>query len=324
MRAALVRQFGGPEVVTVEDICEPVPARNEVVVTVGAAALNFFDTLMLRDRYQRKPPLPFSPGAEIAGTVASLGPEVRDVEVGDRVMAYVRWNGCRERLAVPATALIRVPRTIPDAVAAGLTVTYGTAMHALVDRAMLRPDESVAVLGAGGGAGLAAVEIATRLGARVIAAAGSAEKLALARDHGARETIDYDREDLKTRLRELTDGRGIDVVFDCVGGPYSEPALRAAAWGGRHLVIGFAAGAIPKLPLNIALLRGAAIVGVSWGTFSERDPERNRAHIARVLDWVAQGALKPHIHSVVPLEGTGRTLAAIEAREAMGKIVVKP
>lgn len=324
MQAALCRQFGGPETITIEDIDPPEPGPGEVVVRVGAAALNFFDTLIIRDKYQFKPPMPFSPGAEIAGTIESVGPDVADFAPGERVHAYIQWNGCRELTLAKAADLVRVPDGVADEVAAGLTVTYGTAIHGLKDRGRLESGQSVAVLGASGGAGLAAIEIAKLMGAHVIAAASSPEKLAICEAHGADAVIDYASEDLKTRLKELTDGRGADVVYDCVGGPYTEPALRSTGWGGRFLVVGFAAGEIAKPPLNLVLLKGCEIVGVFWGAFAERHPEQNRANIEQVVAWCEAGALKPHIHGAFPLAQTSEALEVIDTRQAKGKVIVCP
>jgi len=324
MKAALCRQFGGPEVIEIADLPDPQPGPGEVVIDVGAVSLNFFDTLIIRNAYQYKPDFPFSPGAEIAGKVSAIGEGVAGVEPGARVMAYIRWNGCREKALAPASALVPLPDSVSDEVASGLTVTYGTAMHAFQDRGRLQPGETVAVLGASGGAGLAAVQVAKRIGARVIAAASSPEKLAVARAAGADEGIDYAKTDLKQALKDLTDGRGADLVYDCVGGPYAEPALRATAWEGRYLVVGFAAGEIPKIPLNLLLLKGCAAVGVFWGAFSEKFPERNAANVARVVEWCAKGELDPHIHGRFPLQETRAALEIIDRREAKGKVVICP
>ena len=324
MRAALCKQFGGPDVIAVEDIAEPEPGPGEVVIEVRAAALNFYDTLMIRDKYQLKPPMPFSPAGEVAGTVSALGPNVTGIAPGDRVMAYIKWNGCRERTLARADDLVRIPEGVSDEAAAGLTVTYGTAIHGLKDRGRLQKGQTVAVLGASGGAGLAAVEIAKAMGARVIAAASSPEKLAVCKARGADLLLDYQAEDLKTRLKELTDGRGADIVYDCVGGAFSEPALRSTAWEGRFLVIGFASGEIPKMPLNLALLKGLDIVGVFWNAFADRNPERNSANMAQILDWCASGTLQPHIHGTFPLAETAAALTVLDTRQAKGKVLVCP
>jgi NADPH:quinone reductase len=323
MKAALCKSLDGPGAIVIEEIAEPVPAAGEVVVRVRAAALNFLDTLITRGKYQFKPELPFSPAAEIAGVVEAVGAGVSDVAIGQRVCGYIGWNGARERVAVPAKLMIPIPDGVSDAAAAGVSVTYGTAMHGLKDRGGLKAGESVAVLGASGGAGLAAVEIAKLMGARVIAVASNPEKLAVCRDHGADDLLDYAAADLKTGLRELTGGKGVDVVYDCVGGDHTEAALRSIAWGGRLLVIGFAAGAIPKIPLNLFLLKNAAAIGVFWGEMIMREPTQHRANMIEVLDWVAQGRLKPHVHATYPLARIGEAIDALDKRRVAGKLIVE-
>lgn len=323
MKAALCKSLDGPGAIVIEEIAEPTAAAGEVVVRVRAAALNFLDTLITRGKYQFKPELPFSPAAEIAGVVEAVGDGVTDLEVGQRVCGYIAWNGAREQVAVPAKLMIPIPDGVTDAAAAGVSVTYGTAMHGLKDRGNLKTGESVAVLGASGGAGLAAVEIAKLMGARVIAVASSSEKLAVCRDHGADDLLDYAATDLKTGLRDLTGGKGVDVVYDCVGGDHSEAALRSIAWGGRLLVIGFAAGAIPKIPLNLYLLKNAAAIGVFWGEMIMREPAQHRANMIEVLDWVAQGRLKPHVHATYPLARIGEAIDALDKRRVTGKLIVE-
>jgi len=323
MKAALCKSLDGPGAIVIEDIAEPTAAAGEVVVRVRAAALNFLDTLITRGKYQFKPELPFSPAAEIAGVVEAVGDGVTDLEIGQRVCGYIAWNGAREQVAVPAKLMIPIPNGVTDAAAAGVSVTYGTAMHGLKDRGNLKTGESVAVLGASGGAGLAAVEIAKLMGARVIAVASSPEKLAVCRDHGADDLLDYAATDLKTGLRDLTGGKGVDVVYDCVGGDHSEAALRSIAWGGRLLVIGFAAGAIPKIPLNLYLLKNAAAIGVFWGEMIMREPAQHRANMIEVLDWVAQGRLKPHVHATYPLARIGEAIDALDKRRVTGKLIVE-
>lgn len=322
MKAALCKSLDGPDGVVVEEIADPEAVPGEVVVRVRAAALNFFDTLVTRGKYQHKPPLPFSPAGEIAGVVGSIGAGVEGVRVGDRVQAYLGWGGARERVAVRASDLVPIPAGVSDVVAAGISITYGTAIHGLAVRGRLRAGETLAVLGASGGAGLAAVELGKLMGARVIAAASSADKLAICRAHGADAGIDYSQGDLKDALRAETDGRGVDVVYDCVGGPYSEPALRAMAWGGRFLVVGFAAGDIPRIPLNLLLLKGCEAVGVFWGESVKRDPAGHRANMVQVLDWVAAGKLAPHIHATYPLDDTAEAIRVLDRREATGKVVI--
>jgi len=279
---------------------------------------------VLRDKYQFTPQLPSSPGGEIAGVVEALGEEVKDLAVGQRVMAYVGGNGCRERLAVRASSVIPIPDGVSDDVAAGVSITYGTAMHGFRDRAKLQPGESVAVLGAAGGAGLAAVEIAKLMGARVIAVASSEEKIALAMRHGADEGIHYETCDLKTTLKGRTAPDGLDVLYDCVGGDAAEPSLRALGWKGRYLVIGFASGEIPRLPLNVVMLKGCDILGVFWTAFVDREPEAHRANTVEVLNWCQEGRLTPHIHGTFPLAETADALTLIQDRKANGKVIVRP
>ncbi|MEO9877388.1 MAG: NADPH:quinone oxidoreductase family protein [Anderseniella sp.] len=324
MKAVLCTQFGGPETLEVADIESPVAGPGEVVVAVRAAGLNFFDTLIIQNKYQFKPDLPFSPGAEIAGEVTSLGDGVEGIQVGDRVMAYSVWGGVRAEIAISQEAVIAMPDGLDFVTAAGLIVTYGTSLHALKDRADMQPGETLAVLGASGGVGQAAVEIGKAMGAHVIACASSDDKLEFCRTLGADETLNYTDEDLKTRLKELTDGKGVDVIYDPVGADLAEPALRAIGWNGRFLVVGFAGGGIPKIPLNLALLKGCQIVGVFWGDHLVREPDRHRANMAQLLNWVVDGKIKPHIHKVYPLEETSDALLAIARREVRGKVIVTP
>lgn len=324
MKACLCKSFGPPPSLVIEEIDAPVAGEGEAIVRVEACALNFFDTLITKGKYQFKPDLPFSPSAEFAGTVEALGPGADGVSVGDRVMGYMKWGAAREQVCVPARDLIRVPDGVTSEIAAGLAVTYGTTLHAYRDRANLKSGETVAVLGASGGVGQAAVEIASVMGARVIACASSLEKLEFARALGADLTIDYSKEPLKERLKELSDGKGVDVVYDPVGGDHSEQALRATAWEGRFLVIGFAAGDIPKIPLNIVMLKSCDVVGVFWGAALERDPDGHRQNMELVLNWVETGKLKPHIHAVYPLEDIDTALEEIAARKVRGKVILRP
>jgi NADPH:quinone reductase len=286
--------------------------------------LNFFDTLIIAGKYQYKPELPFSPGAELCGTIAELGPGVTGWAPGERVMASIGWGACREFVVARPNQLARVPEGVRDEQAAGLSVTYGTSLHALKDRARLQPRETLAVLGAAGGTGLAAVELGRLMGARVIACASSSDKLELARQHGADLTLDYAAENLREGLKRLTDGRGVNVLYDPVGGDLSEPALRSMAWEGRYLVVGFAGGAIPKLPLNLVLLKGCDVQGVFWGEFVRRHPAANFANMAELLAWTAAGKLQAHVHGVYPLEQTTEALGVIARRDATGKVLVRP
>ena len=318
----MCREFGGPEVLALEEIAEPVPAAGEVLIDMQACAINFPDLLMLADRYQFKPGLPFVPGSEVAGVVRALGPGVEGVAVGDRVAGHAGSGGLAERVVVGAPGLVPVPEGVDLSAAAGLLYAYGTAQYALADRGALQPGETLLVLGAAGAVGLAAVELGCLMGARVIAAASTDEKLALCREYGATDTLNYSREDLKSRVRELTDGAGADVVYDPVGGPYAEPALRATAWNGRYLVIGFAAGDIPRLPLNLPLLRGCSIVGVFWGSFVQRQPEDNRRHVEQLTGWWRSGQLRPHVSSTYPLERAADAMRELAQRRARGKVIV--
>lgn len=321
MKAALCKSLDGPEAVVIEDIADPVAGPGEAVVRVRAAALNFFDTLITRGKYQTKPALPFSPSGEVAGIVESLGPGVTGLKVGDRVAAALGYGGAREKVVVAAESLIPIPPGVSDEVASAVSVTFGTAIHGLKDRGRVKPGETVAVLGASGGAGQAAVEIARLMGARVIAAA-QGDKLDVCKAAGADEILDYDAVDLKQALKDLTGGRGVDVVYDCVGGKYAEPAVRALAWQGRFLVVGFAAGDIPKLPLNLLMLKGADAIGVFWGEAVRRDPAGHRANMIEVLGWVADGKLAPRIHATFPLAAIRDAIGVLDRREATGKVVL--
>lgn len=323
MKAALCTSLQGPDAISIEEIDPPTPGAGEVVIRVHVAALNFFDTLVTRGKYQFKPELPFSPAGEVAGVVAEVGEGVIGFTPGDRVAAYISWGGARERVAVPAKSVFKIPEGVSDEVAAGLAITFGTAIHGLRDRADLSPGESVAILGASGGAGLAAIEIAKLMGGHVIACASSEAKLKICKSHGADHGIDYSNGDLKAALRAATDGAGVDVVYDCVGGKFSGPAIRALAWEGRFLVVGFATGEIPKIPLNLLLLRGADARGVFWGDAVKRDPDGHRSNMETVLNWAAEGSLKPRIHGSYPLEDISEAISVLDRGEAVGKVVIK-
>jgi NADPH2:quinone reductase len=324
MRVAQFSEFGGPQALHLEEVADPRPGPGDILIKVTAVGLNFFDTLVLRDKYQVSPPLPFSPGAEIAGPIEALGEGVTEFEVGQRVVAYIGGNGCRERLVTKTKNAILIPDGVSDEVAAGVVITYGTALHAFKDRAGLKPGESVAVLGAAGGAGVAAVEIAKLMGARVIAVASSKDKLDFAKAHGADEGVNYSEVDLKKKLKELTLPKGVDVLYDCVGGSAAEPSLRAMAWEGRYLVLGFASGEIPRIPLNLVLLKGCQIIGVFWTSFVEREPETHRANTAQILQWCKEGKIMPHIHATFPLAETSKALMEIEGRKVSGKVIIHP
>jgi NADPH:quinone reductase len=322
MKAALCKSLDGPEGLVIADVAEPEAGPGQAIVRVEAVGLNFADTLITRGKYQFKPGLPFSPGAEIAGTVESVAAGVDAMRPGQRVMAYVNWGGAREKIAVDVAALVPVPDQVSLEIAAGLSVTYGTAMHAFKDRAGLAAGETVVVTGAAGGAGSAAIEVAKLMDARVIAVASSQEKLASAKASGANDLIAFPGTDLKLAVRALTGGNGADVVYDCIGGDAAEPLVRALGWKGRFLVIGFAAGDIPKIPLNLLLLKGAAIQGVFWGEAVRRNPEAHLANMRQVLAWVAEGRLKPRTHAVYPLAQIADAIGVLERREANGKVVL--
>lgn len=324
MKALLCTRYGTPDDLELADIADPAPQPGEAVVKIAASALNFFDTLIIAGRYQNKPAMPFSPAAEFAGTVERVGDGVSGLKPGDRVLGFAGYGAARERIALSAAKLVKIPDGVDFDHAAGLCVTYGTALHALKDRAQLKAGETLAVLGASGGVGVAAVELGKLMGARVIACASSQEKIAFAHGHGADDGIDYANEDLKDALRRVTDGRGAEVIYDPVGGAYSEAALRSIAWLGRFLVIGFAAGEIPRLPLNLVLLKGCDVRGVFWNSWVERDPDGHRANTAQLLAWLKEGKFSSHVHAVYPLAEAPAALKAIAAREVMGKVILRP
>lgn len=322
MKALLCKQFGPPEDLVIEDVPPPQPGPGQVAVRVKAAALNFPDTLIVQGKYQYKPPFPFSPGSELAGVVARVGEGVTRVRPGDRVAGFSIWGAFAEEALLDADRLMRLPEAMDFTTGAAFVLSYGTVLYALQDRARLQPGETLLVLGAAGGVGTAAIEVGRALGARVIACASSAEKLALCRRLGAEATIDYRTEDLRGRVKALTDDAGPDVIFDPVGGALSEPALRSIGWNGRFLVMGFAAGEIPRIPLNLALLKNCAIIGVFWGEFTRREAHANQANLHRLAQWHRLGKLAPVITETVPLAGAARALARMARREITGKVVV--
>ena len=324
MRALVCRQFGPPETLVLEDLPSPRPAAGEAVIAVKAASLNFPDVLIIQDKYQVKPPLPFVPGSEAAGIVTAVGEGVTSVGPGDAVMAFTTYGAFAQEVKTEARRLLPLPKGMDFATAAAFGLTYATSDFALRDRAALEAGETVLVLGAAGGVGLAAIEIAKTLGARVIACASSADKLTVCRQHGADDTINYASEDLRERIKQITGGRGVDVVYDAVGGPYTELALRSIAWRGRLLVVGFASGEIPKIPLNLTLLKGCSIVGVFWGDFTKREPERFAESMARLAAWFEDGTIKPHISARLPLERAREALQMMASRQVTGKVVITP
>jgi NADPH:quinone reductase len=323
MKAVLCTHYCGPDDLEIRDIPDPAPGPGEAVVHVRAAALNFFDTLIIAGKYQTKPAFPFSPAAEFAGEVESVGAGVTTLRPGDRVAANIGYGAAREKVVVAADRLARVPDGLDLERAAGLIVTYGTTLYALRERAQLAAGETLAVLGAAGGVGIAAVEIGKLLGARVIACASSAEKLAFAQRHGADVGVNYADEDIKDALRRVTGGEGPNVIYDPVGGRATESALRAIAWGGRFLVVGFAAGDIPKLPLNLVLLKSCDVRGVFWGAWTQRDRAGDRANTEQILAWCAQGRLSAHVHQAFRLDEIAQALHTLADRKAMGKVILR-
>ena len=322
MKAVLCKQFGPPESLVIEDLPSPVAGAGEVVVSVRAASLNFPDVLIIQNKYQFKPPLPFSPGSELAGTVKEVGAGVVGHKPGDRVIAFTTYGAFAEEVKIEAARLVPIPEGMDFNSAAAFLLTYGTSDHALRDRGQLRAGETLLVLGAAGGVGLAAIEIGKAIGARVIACASSTDKLEVCKQHGADELINYATEDMRERIKELTGGRGADVVYDAVGGPYSEPALRSTAWRGRLLVVGFAAGEIPKIPLNLALLKGCSVVGVFWGDFTRREPKVFAESLGQLGKWFREGKLRPHVSQTFPLDQAVEALKLMAARKVKGKVVL--
>jgi NADPH:quinone reductase len=322
MKAVLCKQFGPPDSLLFEEVPSPRAGPGEAVIAVRAASLNFPDVLIIQNKYQFKPPLPFSPGSELAGVVKEVGAGVQGWHVGDEVIAFTTYGAFAEEVKTDASRLVALPEKMDFVTGAAFLLTYATTDHALRDRAGLAQGETLLVLGAAGGVGLAAIEIGKALGARVIACASSEDKLAVCRSHGADATINYAAEDLRERIKALTENRGVDVVYDPVGGPYTEPAFRSLAWRGRHLVVGFAAGEIPKLPLNLALLKGASLVGVFWGDFARRQPTEFAQSIRQLGRWYAEGKLKPHVSQTLPLEKAAEALKLMAARQVKGKLVL--
>lgn len=324
MKALLCTEFGAPEKLSLQTLPDLQPGDNQVVIDVHAASVNFPDTLIVQGLYQFKPPFPFSPGGECAGVVRSVGAKVKTVKPGDKVIAFTGWGAFAEQVAADPLQVMPMPPGMDFDTASAFVMTYATSYHALKDRAALKAGETLLVLGASGGVGLAAIEIGKALGAKVIAAASSAGKLEVCRQHGADEVIDYSSEDLKERIKTLTNGKGVNVIYDPVGGPYSEPALRSIAWRGRFLVIGFANGEIPKIPLNLALLKGASIVGVFWGDYARREPMNNIMDLRALFGWLQEGKLRPYIAGTYPLERGAEAIRALMDRKVSGKLVVRP
>jgi NADPH2:quinone reductase len=324
MKAILCKSWGLPDTLVVEDLPEVTPGAGQIAIDVQAAGVNFPDVLIIQNKYQFKPELPFTPGSELAGVVRAVGEGVTQHKVGDKVLAFVSQGAFAQQIAVPAQAAMPMPPGLDFDTAAAVTLTYGTSHHAVVDRAQLKAGETMLVLGAAGGVGLAAIEIGKALGARVIAAASTDEKLAVCKEHGADDVINYTTQDLREAIKATTGGKGPDVIYDPVGGVYAEPAFRSIGWRGRYLVIGFANGEIPKLPLNLTLLKGASIVGVFWGEFARREPKANAAAMRELMGWMAEGKIKPHISGRYALADTPQALNDMAARKVTGKVVIQP
>ncbi|GAA4467940.1 NADPH:quinone oxidoreductase family protein [Nibrella saemangeumensis] len=308
----------------VEDIPWPVAEKGKVVIEVKACGVNFPDTLIIQGKYQFKPPFPFAPGGEVAGIVREVGEGVTHLKPGDNAFALTGWGGFAEGVLADGYRTFPMPPGMDYQTAASLMYTYGTSYHALKDRAQLQSGETLLVLGAAGGVGLAAVSLGHIMEANVIAAASTDEKLELCRQYGATETINYSTQDLRERIKEITGGKGVDVIYDPVGGDLAEPALRSMNWRGRYLVVGFAAGQIPNIPLNLPLLKGCSVVGVFWGSFAERQPKENFKNFQKLLGFIQQSRLKPHIHATYLLEQASDALNEMLSRRVMGKILVVP
>jgi NADPH2:quinone reductase len=324
MKAVICKAWGLPDSLEVRDLPDLVAGPGQVVIDVKAAGVNFPDVLIIQGKYQVRPELPFTPGSELSGVVRAVGAGVESVRVGDRVIAFTAQGGFAQQVLAPAQAVMPMPPGMDFDIAASITLTYGTSHHAIVDRAALKAGETMLVLGAAGGVGLAAIEIGKALGARVIAAASTDDKLAVCREHGADATINYTTEDLREAIKAATGGNGPDVIYDPVGGAYTEAAFRAIGWRGRYLVVGFANGEIPKLPLNLMLLKGASLVGVFWGEFAKREPKANLAAMRQLLGWLAEGKIRPRISGRYALEETAQALNDMAARKVTGKVVIVP
>ncbi|HYM31028.1 MAG TPA: NADPH:quinone oxidoreductase family protein [Candidatus Cybelea sp.] len=322
MKAVLCKAYGPPESLVLEDVPSPKVGQNQVRIAVHAAGVNFPDLLVTQGKYQFKPPFPFSPGMEVGGVVLEVAPDVKTVKVGDRVMASTGTGGFAEEVVAPGQSVYRIPDSMDFASAAAFPITYGTTYHALIDRGHLKAGEWLLVHGAGGGVGLTAVEVGKLLGARVIATAGSDEKLAVAKKYGADHLINYSHEKVRDRVKEITGDKGADVIYDPVGGDVFDESLRCIAWEGRLLVIGFAAGRIPQAPANLILLKGCEVVGVFWGSFTARTPDANRKNFETMLKWYAEGKLKPYVSSTYPLDKVADAMNALAARKVAGKAVI--
>ena len=322
MKAIVCSKFGTPDTLKYQEIKILNPKEGEILITVKACSVNFPDTLIIQGKYQFKPEFPFSPGSDVAGIIEKVGENVKHFKVGDAVVGFIPFGGFAEKAIVKAIDCFPKPRGMSMVNASAFLLAYGTSYHALKDRANLQKGETILILGASGGVGLTALELAKLMGAKVIAAASSQEKLNLCKEFGADEVINYTEENLKDRVKELTNGKGVDVIYDPVGGAFSELALRAIAWKGRHLVVGFANGEIPKIPINLTLLKGASIVGVFWGAFAQKEPKKSLENIQQLLTWFVKGEVKPHIDKTYSLKEAPKALEYMMQRKVKGKIVI--
>jgi NADPH2:quinone reductase len=322
MRAVLCKELGMPDSLVLEEVTSLTPGAGQVLISVQACGVNFPDTLIIQGKYQYKPDLPFSPGGEISGVVKQVGSDVDSLQIGDRVIAFSTWGGFAEELVVDQNRTVIISDKMDYERASAFVLTYGTSYHALKDRAHLREGETLLVLGASGGVGLSAIQLGKAMGAKVIAAASNAEKLSVCQENGADHLINYAQDDLRQSVKEITEGRGVDVIYDPVGGSFSEKALRDMSWGGRFLVVGFAAGEIPKVPLNIPLLKGCSVLGVFWGEFTKREPEANKQNNKELMNLFDQGKISPHLHRVYPLEKAGEALNELLQKRVIGKVVL--
>lgn len=322
MKAIVCNEFGLPSSLSYQELQSPTPKNGEILISVKACSVNFPDTLIIQGKYQFRPDFPFSPGSDVAGIVEEIGEGVKGFSIGDEVVGFIPFGGFAEKAIVPTKDCFPKPKGMSMINASAFLLAYGTSYHALKDRAQLKEGETILVLGASGGVGITAVELGKLLGAKVIAAASTQEKLDLCIEFGADDVINYTKENLKDRLKELTNGKGVDVIYDPVGGDFSEQAFRGIAWKGRHIVIGFANGEIPKIPLNLPLLKGASIVGVFWGAFAQREPQKSLKNIQQLLHWFATGAVKPHIDKTYSLQEAPEALQDMMDRKVKGKIVI--
>jgi NADPH:quinone reductase len=323
MKAVFCENYGLPESLIYKEVANPSPGPGEVVINVKACGVNFPDVLIIQNKYQFKPPLPFSPGGEVSGIIEAVGENVKHLEKGTRVLALTGWGGFAEQVVINARRVFPIPAEMDFVTASSTLYTYGTSYHALKDRAQLKEGETLLVLGAAGGVGLAAVELGKFMGAKVIAAASTDDKLQICKQKGADYLINYSKEDLKSRVKEITGDNGVNVVYDPIGGDLSEQALRTMAWKGRYLVVGFASGEIPKFPMNLPLLKGCAVLGVFWGSFAEQEPQSNLQNFKDLLNLIKAGKIKQHIHNIYQLEEASKALQDLLSRQVMGKAVVK-